>query len=127
MESEVRSKNPLPQAILQSNSDKKCMVLVQSQVHQLNRIEDPEIKPYMYWTHDLGLRTYKYRNINTEKRKYLQQMMLFELSVDMEKSENKSIFVSVHKAQVQVDEGLQHKTRYSESKRREFGKESRIH
>jgi len=38
------------------------------------------------------------------------------------KNENRSIFVILHKAQVQVDQGPQHKTRYTESNRRESGK-----
>jgi hypothetical protein len=36
-------------------------------------------------------------------------------------------YVILHKAQVQVDQGLQHKTRYSESNRRETGKEPQTH
>jgi hypothetical protein len=36
-------------------------------------------------------------------------------------------FVTLHKAQVQVDQGPQHKTRYTESNRRESGKEPRTH
>ena len=41
----------------------------------------------------------------------------------MQKNENRPIFVTLYKAQVQVNQGPQHKTRYSESNRRESGKE----
>ena len=33
------------------------------------------------------------------------------------------LFLTLYKAQVQVDQGPQHKTRYTESNRRESGKE----
>ena len=33
------------------------------------------------------------------------------------------LFITLHKTQFQVDQGLQHKTRYTESNRRESGKE----
>ena len=45
------------------------------------------------------------------------------LNASMYKNENRSIFVTLHKAQVQVDQVPQHKTRYTESNRRESGKE----
>jgi hypothetical protein len=38
-------------------------------------------------------------------------------------NENRAIFVALHKAQGQVDQRPQHKTRYTESNRRESGKE----
>ena len=41
--------------------------------------------------------------------------------------ENRSIFIALHKAQVQVDQGPQRKTKYMESNRREGGKELRTH
>ena len=41
----------------------------------------------------------------------------------LQKNEIRPIFVTLHKAQVQVDQGPQHKTRYTESNRRESGKE----
>jgi hypothetical protein len=37
------------------------------------------------------------------------------------------IFVTLHKALVQVDQGPQHKTRYTESNRRDIGKEPLPH
>jgi hypothetical protein len=45
----------------------------------------------------------------------------------MQKNENRPVFVTLHKAQVQVDQGPQHKTRYTESNRKESGKEPRTH
>ena len=45
----------------------------------------------------------------------------------MQKSKNKSIFVNFHKSQVQMVQGPQLKTRYTESNRRESGKETRTH
>ena len=41
--------------------------------------------------------------------------------------ENRSIFVTLHKTQVQVDQGPPHKTRYTESNRRENEKEFQTH
>ena len=41
----------------------------------------------------------------------------------MQKNENRPIFVTLHKAQVQVAQGPQHKIRYIESDRRKSGKE----
>ena len=40
------------------------------------------------------------------------------------KNENRPIFVTLHKAQVQVNQGPQYKTRYTESNIRESGKEA---
>jgi hypothetical protein len=40
---------------------------------------------------------------------------------------NRPIFVTLHKAQVQVNQGPQHKIRYTESNRRESGKEPWTH
>ena len=45
----------------------------------------------------------------------------------MQKTENRSVFVRLHKAQVQVDQGPQHKTRNTEFNRRESRKEPRTH
>ena len=45
----------------------------------------------------------------------------------MQNNENRSIFVTLNKAQVYVDHRLQHKIRYTESKRRESGKEPQTH
>ena len=40
----------------------------------------------------------------------------------MEKNENRFIFITFHKAQAQVDQGRNYKTRYTGSIRRESGK-----
>ena len=40
-----------------------------------------------------------------------------------QKNENRPIFVTFHKAHVQLDQGPQHKTRYTQSNRRQSGKE----
>lgn len=40
------------------------------------------------------------------------------------KNENQSIFITFHKIQVQVDQGLQHKTKDKESHRIETGKKT---
>ena len=40
----------------------------------------------------------------------------------VEKNENRLIFVTLHKAQVQVDQGPQHKTRYTELTEEKVGK-----
>jgi hypothetical protein len=45
----------------------------------------------------------------------------------MWKNENRYIFVTLHKTQVQVDQGPQHKTRHTKSNRRESGKEPQSH
>ena len=47
--------------------------------------------------------------------------------VDCWEIKNRPIFVTLVKAQVQVDQGPQHKTRYSESNRRESRKEPWTH
>ena len=45
----------------------------------------------------------------------------------MLESENRTILINLHKAKVQVDQEPQHKTRYSESSRRQSGKETHKH
>ena len=40
-------------------------------------------------------------------------MVLVSLEACIQKNENRSIFIFLNKPQVQVDQGLQHKTRYS--------------
>jgi hypothetical protein len=45
----------------------------------------------------------------------------------MLKNENKSIFITLHKAQVQVYQGPQHKTKYTERNIIETRKEPRTH
>ena len=45
----------------------------------------------------------------------------------MQKDEHTYIFVTLHKAQLQVDQGPQHKTRYTESNIRESRKDPQTH
>ena len=45
----------------------------------------------------------------------------------MQKNENKSVFITLHKAQVQVDQEPQYKTRYTEYNRQKVGKEPQTH
>ena len=58
-----------------------------------------------------------------EKRQHFQQM----LAVSMQKNANGSILISLYKAQVQVDQGPPHKTRHTETNRRESGEVSATH
>jgi len=48
--------------------------------------------------------------------------VLVWMGVCMHKNEDRSIFVTLYKDQVPVDQVLQHKTGYTESNRREVGK-----
>jgi hypothetical protein len=49
-------------------------------------------------------------------------MVLVKLVISMEKNANPSILISLYKAQVQVDQGPPHKTRYTETNRNKEGK-----
>ena len=57
---------------------------------------------------------------NGKYRTYLQQIVLVKLDVCMYKNANKSIFVTMHIAQV-IDQRSKHKTRYIKSYRRVNG------
>jgi hypothetical protein len=63
------------------------------------------------------------KNHPVEKRQHFQQMVLVQLVVSIYKNANQFILISMYKAQVQVDQGPPHKTRYTEINRRESGKE----
>jgi hypothetical protein len=54
-------------------------------------------------------------------------MVLVQLVVSMQKNTKQSIFISLYKAQVQVDQEQLHKTRYTEANRKESGEESQAH
>ena len=49
-------------------------------------------------------------------------MVLVQLVVCMQKNANLPILISLYKAQVQVDQGVPHKTRYTETNRKKLGK-----
>jgi hypothetical protein len=53
--------------------------------------------------------------------------MLAQLVINMYNNANQYIFISLYKAQVHVDQGPLHKTRYSESNRKENGGKSQAH
>jgi hypothetical protein len=48
--------------------------------------------------------------IQWEKSQLFRQMVLGQLVVSRKKNANQSILISLYKAQVQVDQGLPHKT-----------------
>ena len=54
-------------------------------------------------------------------------MVLAQLAVSSQKNVNQSILISLYKAQVQVDQGPPHKTRYSETNIKESGEEPQVH
>ena len=58
-----------------------------------------------------------------EKKKHLKKWCWSNWQSACRKNENKSIFITLHKAQVQVAQEPQHKIRYTESNRRESEKE----
>jgi hypothetical protein len=62
-----------------------------------------------------------------KKRQRFQQMVLVQQGVSMQKNANQSILISLDKAQVQVDQGPPHKTRYTETDRRKSGEEPGAH
>jgi len=62
-----------------------------------------------------------------EKRHCFQQMVLVQLAINMGKNANWSILISLYKTKVHVDQGTPHKTRDTESNRRESGEKSWTH
>ena len=54
-------------------------------------------------------------------------MVLVQLEVTMKKNTNQHIHISLYKAQVQVDQGYPHKTRYTEAYRGKSGEEPWTH
>jgi hypothetical protein len=57
------------------------------------------------------------------KKNHLQQMVLVYLDAYMQNTANRSLSITLHKTQVQVDQEPQHKTRHSKSNREESGEE----
>ena len=62
-----------------------------------------------------------------EKGQSLQQIVLFQMAVSMQKNAYQSFPILVYKTQVQIDQRPPHKTRYTETIRSECGKELRTH
>jgi hypothetical protein len=74
---------------------------------------------YHHLIFDKGAKT-----IQWKKGQHFQQMMLVQLVVEECKSIHSYL---LYKAQVQVDQGPAHKTRYTETNRKESGEEPRAH
>jgi hypothetical protein len=93
------------------------------EVDQWNRIKDVEMYPYTYGhlIFDKGAKTIQW------KKEHFKQMVLVQLAVNLWKTSNQSILISLYKAQVEVDQGLSHKTRYTEFHRRESGEKPSTH
>ena len=73
--------------------------------------------PYGHLIFDKGAKKH-----SMEKGQILQQMVLVQLAVSMQKNANRSFLISLYKAQVQVDQRSPHKTRYTETTRTKSGK-----
>jgi hypothetical protein len=62
-----------------------------------------------------------------EKRQHFQQIVLAQLEISIQKNANGSIFISLNKVQVQVDQEPPHKTRDTETYTGENEEEPRAH
>jgi hypothetical protein len=58
-------------------------------------------------------------NHEVEKKIPFSKMVLVQLEVSMQKNGNQSIYISFYNVLVQLDEGPPHKTRYTETNRKE--------
>jgi hypothetical protein len=81
-------------------------------IGQWNIIEDTEIKPHTYMHLNFNKNT---KNIQWKRK----ASSINDAGLTGCLYENRPIFVSLHKAQVQVDQGPHHKTRYTESNTKE--------
>lgn len=80
--------------------------------------ERPRNKPKHLWTVGLWQRS---QNHAKKKGMNLQQVMLILLDVCMYENSNRSITITLHKNQVQVDHRPQHQTKHTKSNRRKIG------
>ena len=89
------------------------------QVDQWNRTEDPETNTHTYHhlIFDKGAET-----IQWEKIAFSTNCTGLSV-VSMQKNANRSILISLYKAQVQVGQGPPYKTRNTETNRKESGEE----
>ena len=62
-----------------------------------------------------------------EKGQHFPQTVLPQLVVTMLKNANRSILISLYNAQAQVDQGPLHKTRNTETTRKDNGEEPEAH
>ena len=94
------------------------------QVDHWNRIQDPEMNPHTYGhlIFDKGAKT-----IQWKKDSIFNKWCWRNCWLTCRRMHNWSILISLYKAQVQVDQGPPHKTRYIDSNRRESGEKSRTH
>lgn len=58
---------------------------------------------------------------HSQKGQHLQKIMLVTLDSYIWKNQNRSIFITLHKTPLQLDQELQHKTRYTVPDEREMG------
>ena len=90
------------------------------QVDQQNQIKDPNINPHTY---EHMIFDKEAKNIQWKKRKHLQQIVLAQLDVHMQKN---AVSIPMYKTQVQVDQRPQHKSSFTELDRKESRKQPRI-
>ena len=81
-------------------------------------MKDPEINPNIYGQLVYGKEA---KTMQRKKGMNLQQVMLILLDVCMYENSNRSITITLHKNQVQVDHRPQHQTKHTKSNRRKIG------
>lgn len=81
----------------------------------INRTEDPET---MLYTQGHLIFYQEAKRYMLEKRLHLQQTVLFKMDGLMQKNKNGFVFITLQRTKVQIDQRLQHQTRYSKSDKR---------